>query len=337
MKAAIVGCGRIGAEFDLDIKRKYVSTHAGAYAAVDQVELVAVCDIDAKKAVRCARRWGIPYTYKRLKDMLSRHRIDLLSICTPPETHYQVLRESIRYRPKGIFCEKPIAHNLKAAQEMIALCKRQNVILQINHQRRFDPLHHAIRQTIQNGRYGQLQQGNFYYTAGIYNTGSHMFDLIRYLFGDIAWIQAVSSKRNSGKKSDPNIDGMLKLKNGAMVSFQACDVSHFLFFELNAVFEKGRVVIKNSGFDCEVYDVKPSRLFSGYRELFPSNRKYQTKYRRNFMVNGVKTLIKATQNGHRTISSGLDGYRALQLIMAGLKSAKNDGKRVDLNYKDTKS
>ena len=60
IKAAVIGCGRIGAEFDNDPKRKYISTHTGAYSAVKGVDLVAVCDVDPSKASKCAEHWQVP-------------------------------------------------------------------------------------------------------------------------------------------------------------------------------------------------------------------------------------------------------------------------------------
>ena len=45
-RAGIIGCGRIGCGFDDDPNRGYVSTHAGAYARTDGVDLVAMADLD---------------------------------------------------------------------------------------------------------------------------------------------------------------------------------------------------------------------------------------------------------------------------------------------------
>lgn len=58
LKAGIVGCGRIGSQFDDDPKRKFVVTHAGAYSAIDGVELVAACDLNREELVRCGQSSG---------------------------------------------------------------------------------------------------------------------------------------------------------------------------------------------------------------------------------------------------------------------------------------
>lgn len=60
-RAGIVGCGRIGSEFDDDPKRKTVSTHAGAYSASSDIKLVAASDLDEERLRKCGKRWGITY------------------------------------------------------------------------------------------------------------------------------------------------------------------------------------------------------------------------------------------------------------------------------------
>ena len=121
LKAVVIGCGRIGSEFDNDPKRLYVSTHAGAYAAVKDTELVAVCDIDENKAKKSADRWGIKHVFIDFDKMMRECAPDIVSICTPPSTHYSVLRKLVKYKPKAVFCEKPIASCIKEAEKMIEL------------------------------------------------------------------------------------------------------------------------------------------------------------------------------------------------------------------------
>ncbi|MCK4947382.1 MAG: Gfo/Idh/MocA family oxidoreductase [Candidatus Aureabacteria bacterium] len=329
-RAAVIGCGRIGSEFDSDPKRKYVSTHAGAYSTIPEAGLVAVCDVDKGKSAKCAERWKVPAVYTDVKKMLKKENLDVVSICTPPKTHYQVLKEIVKWPVKAVFCEKPLAGSLEEAEKMIALCKKKRVILQVDHQRRFDSLHQELKKFIDKRKFGDIQQVNFYYTAGIGNTGSHMFDLLRMFFGDVKWIEAFDSKNKSPNSKDPNLDGMIKFKSGVLGTFQACDVKKYLMFEMNCLFEKGKVVLKNSGFDIEFFVVKDSKYFSGYKELFKGEKTFKTGYKRNFMVNAVKHLLVCVKRKTDSVSSGYDGFKAQELIEKSLVSAKNSGKRIFL-------
>lgn len=334
-KAGIVGCGRIGSEFDDDPKRKMVSTHAGAYSAVDEVELVAACDFSKEKLEKCGKRWHIPSLYEDYKEMLERERLDILSICTWNSTHLDIVNEAVNCNVKAIFCEKPIADTLQNANEIVRLCNERGVILQIDHQRRFDRFHQDTRSFLQNGNLGRIQQVTFYYTAGIALTGSHMFDLLRFFFGDVDWVQAIYSQNKSPNPSDPNIDGIVKFGSGTLCSIQACDVQNFLIFEMDCIGAKGRLNLTHSGFDLEFYEVRESSLFSGYKEVFPAPPPIETDVPREFMVASVKHLIQCIEQRKTPISSGEDGRAALELICTFHKSARGDGKRIPLPLTDS--
>ena len=78
-RAGVIGCGRIGFEFDKDPKRRYIATHTGAYNYVKDIDLAAVCDIDKKRLKGCMDRWNIPEGYSDLKEMLRKENLDILS------------------------------------------------------------------------------------------------------------------------------------------------------------------------------------------------------------------------------------------------------------------
>lgn len=149
-RVGIIGCGHIGIELP--------DNHKLAYESCLQTKLVALCD-DKK---------DIPNAYKNYMEMVEKEHLDIVSVCTPPETHCQIVCDIVHH-VKAIYCEKPIALTLLEAREMINTCHNHNVILQINHQRRFRP-------------------PVFRFSRGIMNTGSHMFDLLRHLFGELEYL-----------------------------------------------------------------------------------------------------------------------------------------------------
>jgi len=330
-KVAVIGCGRIASSFDDDPKRKYVATHIGAYRRNEKTKVIALCDKEHKKLDACQKKWGISRGYTDYKKLLKNEDIDILSICTLADTHCRIIKEALANKSiQGIFCEKPISESSKGVKEIVQSCKRRKIILQIDHQRRFDPLHIKLRDMIRSKKYGDVQQANFYYTAGIHNTGTHMFDLLRFLFGDVAWVKAFLSKNPSYKSNDPNIDGILKFKNGLMATFQACDVKKYLMFELDCFLDDARFILKDSGFSLDFYQAKKSRNFSGYRELNKVKNPIKTHYQRNFMVNAVEHLVKCIASGKESVSSGKDGLASLKLIEAALESAKKEGRTIQL-------
>jgi len=335
LRAGLIGCGRIGSEFDDDPKRKMISTHAGAYSAVDETKLVAACDLDEKKLKKCGKKWGIVSLYGDYEEMLKRERLDIVSICTWSSTHLEIIKKAVDSRIRAIFCEKPIANKLKDADEIIQLCRQKNVILQVNHSRRFDELHQDIKAFIDGGRLGRIQQVSFHYTAGIANTGSHMFDLLRFVFGEVEWVQGIYSRNKSSNSEDPNIDGNLRFKSGIFCTVQACDVQSFLLFEMDCIGAKGRLKITHNGFDLEFYKVGESRIYSGYKELFKTPSPIIPDISKEFMINAVKHLSKCVEETKKPICSGEDGRASLELICAFHESAGSDGLKVKLPLKDS--
>jgi len=153
LSAGIIGCGSIGVNSD----GKHPECHAWAYKECKDTKLVGISDILFIKAYEAGRIWG----FGTLKDF-RQGEIEIISICTPPETHLELVHSLINEQPKAIYLEKPIATTLEDADKIIELCHKNNIILQVNHQRRFGT-------------------PTFYFSRGILNTGTHMFDMLRML------------------------------------------------------------------------------------------------------------------------------------------------------------
>jgi predicted dehydrogenase len=156
---ALVGAGRIGSEFQ--------DCHCNAYKVNPDTDLIAIFDKRFQKAIDAGAKWDVPVIGGQYWNM-GELGIDIVSICTPPQTHLEIVKDMLvcNQTLQAIYCEKPITIDIDEAKEMIAICKERNVILQVNHQRRF-------------GR------PTFTYSRGIFNTGTHMVDMLRQYFGEV--------------------------------------------------------------------------------------------------------------------------------------------------------
>lgn len=329
-RVGIIGCGRIGCSFDDDPKRKMISTHAGAYHKVKETELVALCDIDKEKLEKYGKKYHVDNLYKNSEKMLKEQQLDIVSICTLQSNHHELVKAASDAGIKAIFCEKPISENITQAKEMIMTCKRNGTILMIDHQRRFQPLYQKIREIILNGKLGQIQKISYYYTAGINNTGSHVLDSLRFFFGDVDWVMSIISNTKSNKNNDPNIDGMIKFKNGALAAIQSLDSSNYLIFEQDMLGSKGRIRIGRSGYEYEFFKVKDSNFFSEYKELYKVEEPLVDQPVGEPMLYAVKHLVECIKENTKPISNGDDGLAVIELISALLQSASKNGKRVYL-------
>jgi predicted dehydrogenase len=174
-RAAIAGCGRIA------------TAHARSYTADPRVELVACADIDNDAACRLASEFGIPEQYRNYQEMLERERPDLVSICTHHQLHAPMTVETARLaRPKAILCEKPIALDLRSADEMIATCRASGTLLLVGHQRRFGRQYVAAREAVANGSIGEVitVEAFGHPHSSLLVDSTHTVDLVRFFLGD---------------------------------------------------------------------------------------------------------------------------------------------------------
>jgi len=326
-RAAIVGCGRIGCGFDDDPRREHVSTHAGAYVRTPGVELVALSDVDTAKLDRYGDKFQVQGRYLDYKEMLRREALDILSVCTWSPTHRQITEDAVAAGVKAVFCEKPIAESLEAADAMVRCCAHAGVLLMINCQRRFDSMHQQLAELLQDGGLGKVQQVTCYYSGGVANNGGHLFDVLRFLFGEVAWVQGTLSENPSPNPDDPNLDGCVKFQSGLVAMVQACDSSQFSVFELNILAARGRLAIRRFGLEVRFEEVRQSEQFSEDRDFYPAAPPVELESQ-EFMLQAVAHLVGCLQHRRKPICSGEDGRRALELILGMLTSANDASRRV---------
>lgn len=108
MKVAIIGCGFIA------------NTHAKAIRAMGH-ELYIAVDSSAESAGRFAEKWGAKKTGSYIEDALA-PEIDAVHICTPPLTHYELVKKVIA-AGKHVICEKPLCPDPVKAKELYELAK----------------------------------------------------------------------------------------------------------------------------------------------------------------------------------------------------------------------
>lgn len=328
-KAAIIGCGRIASEFDNDPQRKEVSSHAGAYQTLPQVKLVAACDVDAKKRAAFKKRWGEVKMYGQASKLFKNEAIDIVSITTKNDQHYQVALSAIKAGVKLILCEKPFSNSPQKAMELVRLCRQKGIILVVNYNRRFDRMHRRLHQAIKKESFGRCLGGIIYYSNGLINAGSHAIDLITFLCGEIVSVQSIAK---AGKKGDPDIDVILFLAKGGRVFLKSIGVDNYYQFELDALFEKGRVKIVRQGREAECYKVVKHPFISNLNQLETTPRKFRIK---NFdtIPQAVAHIVKVLKGKQKNWSSGKQAVKTLEVIAAAHLSYKTKS-QVRLPLKD---
>jgi len=319
-RAAIIGCGKIGSEFADDPRITDIYTHAGAYNACPDTDLIAVCDADGEKVRRCGERWGVSPRFQDAHKMIEETQPEIISICTPDSTHHSVICEVMKHRCiRAVYAEKPLALSLTDAKEILDLAKDRNITLAVNYFRRYAPNLQILRKEIlEDACIGKIQTVNCYYTKGLLHNGTHLLDLARYLVGDIAYVQGF--RNHCSDSRDPSLDAYMKFENGASGSIHGCDEKLFDICEWDIIGSRGRIMVLDSGHTIERYEVRDDPHYSGYHGLY--FREKDTRGMTDSLLHGVEDLVHCLNNKKDPQCSGYDGYAALNLGLAIQDSAR---------------
>ncbi len=327
--AAVVGCGRIGMTMEEDPKRIRPATHAGAYRDSPDTELRAVVDIDPARLAYARRLFPEVGAFTSVEAMLDAVAPDIVSVATPPNQHRAVVEACAARGVGAVICEKPIAQTTQEARAMVRACAASGTLLLVDHGRRFDPILRRLRDEIAAGDLGDVVQATAYYTAGLFNSASHMVDLMRFFLGDVAWVIAVENAAVSHPSDDLSVDALLGFASGARGVLQVQEVKDYAIFTLRLHGRAGVAVIDHFGFEVERAPLRDCVDFSGYKELDPAGVLRQGGSR-SFMAPMVEHVVACLRGREVPISRGEDGMAALEVLLAIAESANARGQRIAL-------
>jgi myo-inositol 2-dehydrogenase / D-chiro-inositol 1-dehydrogenase len=146
LKIGLIGAGRIGR-----LHAEHLTVR------VPSAELVMVADVFEENARQCAKGYGIPLATQDYHAILDHPDIGAVAICSSTDTHARIIEEAAQ-AGKHIFCEKPIALDLSTIDQALDAVERNGVKLQLGFNRRFDASYRRVRQAIEQGETGRLQQ-----------------------------------------------------------------------------------------------------------------------------------------------------------------------------------
>ena len=177
IKALLIGCGNIGAGYDLDSTTK-VWSHAKAYVKTEGIALT-VFDLDSEKAKAVADNYHVNF----LADLAdsSFKSFDIVSITTPTPTHFHFLSKALRANVAVIICEKPVVSTSQEADALEQLYQASESSVLVNYIRRFQPEYQKAKDKLLVLQQEQrLQSVVVKYKQGFLNNASHAIDLIEF-------------------------------------------------------------------------------------------------------------------------------------------------------------
>ena len=265
-----MGCGLIGSTLDEE-KQGVILTHAGAYQALERVELSAICDVDPQRLRQCGERRGVGARHEDFRQMLENERLDLVSICTPVSMRLPAVEAAVEAGVKVILCEKPLASSVEEARAMAEVVQGSNSVLALNFLRRWDPGLCEAAALVHAGELGQIQRGAGFYGKGMANNGTHLVDLLNMFMGPPARVRAMQTATEAPAGDglatfDAVLDYRLEDRQPS-VYLLSTDHTCYSIFELDLLGTRGRLRMTDKGQRLELFEAEPDPLFEGYQHL----------------------------------------------------------------------
>ena len=167
------------------------------------IKVYAIVDRSETVAKEFAKRWGVEH-YGTTEDILFEEAVTSVHICTPPDTHYEIVKRLLE-AGKNVICEKPLCFSNEEASELESLAKSKHLKCAINLNVRYHNMSSKVKELVQNPSFGSihlvhgryLQQFHLLPTPynwryipelsgkmrAVTEIGTHWFDIIQYVTG----------------------------------------------------------------------------------------------------------------------------------------------------------
>jgi len=145
LKVGIVGSGLIADQ-----------RHIPSYLRIRKHTVIqAICDKNEDLARELARKYDIPRTYRDISDMLSGENLDIVDICTPPQTHGSLAIEALEHG-SHVLLEKPMALKTSDCDLMIEASRTHGRKICVVHNIRFQPPFLEAKKIVAEGAIGEF-------------------------------------------------------------------------------------------------------------------------------------------------------------------------------------
>jgi predicted dehydrogenase len=203
--------------------------HVPGLQSHPQAEVVAICGRRLEHTQSIATRFNIPHIYTDYQELCARQDIDAVTIVTLPVEHAQQVLAALASK-KHVLCEKPLAMNVVEAQDIVSQALASEMIHQVAFTYRYLYGVRELRRRMLQGDVGspyylrmqwevwdamhpdyRLGFRDKVHLAGggvLYDVGSHLFDLARFILGPLdsvmGFTKCISRQRADSRTGEPS-------------------------------------------------------------------------------------------------------------------------------------
>ena len=331
-KAGIVGCGNV------------FPMHAITINQLENVELVAVCDVKEDRAKKEAKNFNCEY-YLDYKEMIDKEDLDVVHICTPHHMHAPISIYASKLK-KHVMTEKPISITMEDANAMTEASKENQVVLGVIFQNRYNVGSKLIKETLNSGELGKIISGKLqvtwkrtdeYYSKSdwkgtwdkegggvVIDQAIHTMDLMRWFVGsEIDYVEAnIANRTHEIIEVEDMAEGIIKYKNGVLTTFYAINYySYDAPVEIEIHCEKGIVKMIGDKAVIEFNNGKKIIADNNPNEVFDYGNDVKS-YWGTSHVKQINEFYECLAEGKRSEINGVEALKTQEMICGIYESAK---------------
>jgi len=315
LRTAIVGCGQVAGAYDELSNDGGVYSHAGAYRAKG-VPVTWAVEPGGKRLEEFRDYWKVENISTELSALADAGELDIVSVCTPDPTHYQVCKTILETNPpKILWAEKPLASTWEQAHELVELARAKGTGMRVTYHRRWEPGHARIREMIQGGKLGRVTTATGYHVKGLIHIGTTIIDTMRYLLGEVKDAWRIPIEPRGSFPNDPSQVMTMLMDNGCLATVAGVDGDEYTYslFEIDIIGTKGRIRILENGDRYELYELVPYGHYEGFNELKLTGT-HETDMGQA-MRYGLEMMLDALGNGTwNDLSEGENAARDIEIV-----------------------
>ena len=324
LRAGFVGTGGFAREHALVAKSLGLAV-AGCYST------------NSEKAAAFSREFGA-VIYGDPREMISRKNIDILYIVVPPFAHDGGVELAAVKAAVPFLVEKPVGLDLAVCRKVARAVERARLVASVGYMLRESPLVAEARKVIARNRVTSIRACRMASFPGVHwwrrmamsggpmvEQTTHLVDLIRYVFGDVTRVAALTSygiapARFEGADVYDSMEALMSFQSGAVGSIGLSDTyeNGFSKFELFEAFGEDFYLS---------YNMERLRCQEGKSEWVQLPQPKGL----NLLLEETKRFLAAVEKSapSAVLSPYADGVKTLELTLAMNKSAET-GKMVSL-------
>jgi len=301
LRFGVVGVGYIG------------QLHAEKYAAMKDITLAGLADIDFKKAKEMAHKYNTK-AYSSHLELLK--NVDGISLAVPTAIHFEIARDILNHG-KHLLIEKPITLLLSDADTLIELATDNKIVLQVGHIERFNPAIVKMRPFVFDPIYIESQRLSSFTKRGtdvdvVLDLMIHDLDIILNLVNsDIKEIDAFGAPVMTDAIDLANVK--ISFSNGTIAHLSVNRHSHESVRRIRILQQDSYISVDYSKRKCGITKLK--RRGEGFDHFSPDSYEETTFQDSDPLFEQIGSFIYCIKTHTKPKVSGIDGRNALSLAL----------------------